>query len=157
MTKLWDRYNPTTERGAKRKFETPQDMWDQACAYFRWCESEVLNETKLFKVKDGPQSPDRIESSFVSHVRPMTQAGLCAFVGMTDQTYRNYRKSDAYNEVAEMIDQIMFEQKFSGASVGLYNANIIGRELGLADRVEQRIESTNMTPWQEICGGENDS
>jgi hypothetical protein len=39
---------------------------------------------------------------------------------------------------------VIFNQKFSGAAVGAFNANIIARELGLADN--QKVEVVKEQP-----------
>ena len=44
----------------------------------------------------------------------------------------------------------MFEQKFAGAAVGLFNANIIARDLGLTDKQEIKMDNANVVPWDEI-------
>ncbi|MFC0183379.1 terminase small subunit [Pseudarcicella hirudinis] len=37
-------------------------------------------------------------------------------------------------EVITRIEEIVYVQKFEGAAVGAFNANIIARDLGLADK-----------------------
>ena len=39
----------------------------------------------------------------------------------------------------------MFEQKFAGAAVGLFNANIIARDLGLADKQDITTNGESIT------------
>ena len=45
--------------------------------------------------------------------------------------------------VIERIEQTVYSQKFEGAAAGLLNANIIARDLGLADRREDKIDVTS--------------
>ncbi len=39
-----------------------------------------------------------------------------------------------FSEVITRVEQIIYIQKFEGATVNAFNANIISRELGLADK-----------------------
>jgi len=50
------------------------------------------------------------------------------------QTWRRYRSSKALGTVCEIIDDVIYDQKFTGAVVGIFKANIIARELGLTYR-----------------------
>jgi hypothetical protein len=131
MAELWEL---SRGPGQPPKFTSPKEMWDLAVEYFKWCGEKVILEDKAYKMKDGPQSPDRIEHDYIVHNRPMTQKGLCVFLGISEQTYRNYREKDGFFEVASEIDSIMYEQKFTHAAVGMFNSNIIARDLGLADK-----------------------
>ena len=41
-----------------------------------------------------------------------------------------------FSQVITRIGKIIYDQKFSGAASGFFNANIIARDLGLADKKE---------------------
>ena len=41
------------------------------------------------------------------------------------------------------IREAIYQQKFEGASVGAFNANIIARDLGLADKQDVKVKSLN--------------
>lgn len=43
---------------------------------------------------------------------------------------------DAFSEVIRAINNIIYQSKFDGATVGLYKENIISRDLGLIDKSE---------------------
>ena len=126
-------------------FKSSGELWDKAVGYFEWCGTNVMLEEKVGFFQGDPTS------AFVAHKRPMTQNGLCVFLGISEQTYRNYREKDEFFEVCSTIDSIMFEQKFSGASVGLFNANIIARDLGLSDKQEVKVDNGSVTPWSDIA------
>lgn len=132
--------------GQPPKFSSPKEMWDRAVEYFKWCGQHQLVEEKIGFFQGEPTS------GFVGHKRPMTQKGLCIFLGVTVSTWHNYKKNAEYLEVIEAIEDIMFEQKFAGAAVGLFNANIIARDLGLTDKQEIKMDNAQVTPWDEISG-----
>lgn len=39
-----------------------------------------------------------------------------------------------FSAVINKIEEIIYQQKFEGAAVGLFNSNIIARDLGLRDK-----------------------
>ena len=52
---------------------TPQEMWERAVEYFKWCGQHQLVEEKIGFFQGEPTS------GFVGHKRPMTVSGLCIF------------------------------------------------------------------------------
>jgi DNA-packaging protein gp3 len=77
----------------------------------------------------------------VPKMRAMTIAGLCLHIGITHETWCQYRKRDeAFSEVTATIDSIIRTQKFEGAAADLFNANIISRDLGLVDRQARNVD-----------------
>ena len=129
-------------------FSSPQEMWDRSVEYFKWCGECLILEDKIFKVKSG--DTDILDHEFITHKRPMTLAGLHIFLNISEQTWYNYKKKDEYLGITNAIDRTMYENKFSGASVGQFNANIIARDLGLADKTEIKLDSASVTPWDDI-------
>jgi len=55
-------------------------------------------------------------------------------------------------EVIRAINAIMYTNKFDGASCGLYNANIIARDLGLADKKD--VKNSGEVSIKQITGME---
>ena len=51
--------------------------------------------------------------------------------------------SEDFSAVISMVEEIIETQQFEGAAVGAFNANIIARKLGLADK--QDITSNGET------------
>jgi hypothetical protein len=54
--------------------------------------------------------------------------------------------------VTARIEQIIYTQKFEGAAVGIFNANIISRDLGLIDKSDltskgEKIEPRTIIEW----------
>lgn len=129
MSKLWN----IAKIGKPPAFKSPEDMWTRAVEYFEWCEENSLQEHKVFN------NQGEIVTAKVPLMRAMTQAGLCAFLNIGTSTWHDYKAKDNYSAVTQLVESIMYEQKFSGASAGLLNANIIARDLGLADKSEQKL------------------
>lgn len=149
MAHLWE--IGASRIGQPPCFNSPQEMLERAIEYFKWCEDNPLDEHKIF-AQQG-----MIIDGEVKHKRPYTQAGLCVYLGISEQTWRNYRDSNPdYFEVTKLITDAMYDQKFAGASAGIFNANIIARDLGLKDKIETDHKSSDgsMSPARELTDEE---
>ena len=56
--------------------------------------------------------------------------------GLTEE---NYKKLEDYVDTCTRIRDIIANQKFEGAAVGAYNANLISRDLGLVEKSNTTI------------------
>jgi hypothetical protein len=124
--------------GRSPKFETADAIWQACVEYFDWVEANPLHSAETVKF----QGEARIVK--VPKLRAMTIEGMCLFIGITHQTWTQYRARDeGFAEVTSQADSIIRTQKFEGAAADLFNANIIARDLGLADRqkTETRLET----------------
>lgn len=120
-----------SSHGAKPKFEHTKDLWSACCEYFEWVESNPLWEDKLVTFQGAATHEP------IAKMRAMTIQGLCIFLDVTHDTWIEWRKSRSdLSEVIARAESIIYQQKFSGAAADLLNANIIARDLGLADRNE---------------------
>ena len=77
-------------------------------------------------------------------MRAMTVAGLCIFLDISQQAWGEYRMREGFGEVTSRVDNIIRTQKFEGASAGLLNANIIARDLGLSEKINQTVRIEDM-------------
>lgn len=117
-----------SSHGRKPTFATPKDLWEAALEYFKWTEENPLWASKV--LSDGKLAE-------YPKMRAMTTDGLCIFLDITDQTLYNYRDKNAdFLDIVTKIQKVIRTQKFTGASADLLNANIIARDLGLADKKE---------------------
>ena len=123
-------------------FESPEQMWETACDYFQWSVDNPLQKQVFYQGElcDKPESL----------MRPFTKKGFCIFAGCIDQTFANYKKKDDFLGICEQIESIIYTQKFEGASVGLLNASIIARDLGLKDASEVDHSSTDGSMSKDI-------
>ena len=137
MTELWE---VARGPGQPPKFKSPQEMWELAVEYFKWCGEHVVLEERTGFYQGTAAS------AYVGHKRPMTQSGLCVFLGIGVSTWHDYKKRDVFSEVTREIESVMYEQKFTGAATGQFNANIIARDLGLADKQDLSSSDGSMSP-----------
>ena len=122
-----------SSHGRNPIFEKPEDLWDAACEYFEWAEANPLKEDKGFAFQ-GVVTHESFDK-----MRAMTLSGLQVFLDITAQTWLNYKDRKDFLEVTTRIDNIIRTQKFEGAAAELLNPNIIARDLGLSDKVDQNI------------------
>jgi len=120
-----------SSHGANPKFADPADLWQACCEYFEWNETNPLYEDNLVTFQGSATHEP------VSKMRAMTIVGLCLFLDIDETTWRGWRsdRPDLIPIIAR-AESVIFKQKFEGASAGLLSANIIARDLGLADKQE---------------------
>lgn len=120
-----------SSHGANPKFATPEPLWQACCEYFEWVEANPLWEDKLVSFQGVTKHEP------VAHMRAMTIDGLCIFLDITAETWFEWRRSRSdLSEVIMRTEKTIRTQKFGGAAADLLNANIIARDLGLADKRE---------------------
>ena len=119
-----------SSHGRNPKFETADDLWDACIEYFEWVDNNPL-ETADKVTFQGVGT-----LMMIPKMRAMTQNGLFLFLGISPQTWANYRERDGFLEITARVESVIYEQKFTGAAADMLNPNIIARELGLADKKE---------------------
>jgi hypothetical protein len=119
-----------SSHGRNPIFASPDALWEAACEYFEWVEANPLWEAKAF-AHQGEVTIERLPK-----MRAMTIGGLCLFIDISQQAWSEYKQRDGFGEITRAIDAVIRDQKFSGAAADLLNANIIARDLGLADKSE---------------------
>ncbi|TJV21078.1 MAG: DNA-packaging protein [Mesorhizobium sp.] len=119
-----------SSHGRSPIFIDPEKLWTACCEYFEWVDAHPLYEAKPFAY----QGEVKIEN--VAKMRAMTISGLCIFLDIGRVTWAEYTKREDFQYITSQVEEIIRTQKFEGASADLLNANIIARELGLADKSE---------------------
>lgn len=130
-----------SKHGRDKLFQTPELLWEAACEYFEWCETHPFYETKPMSVSQGNNGGSSIELIEIPIKRPFTLHGLCLYAGCVTSYFRAFKSTikpedKDFLTVIGNIEETIYDQKFSGAASGFFNANIIARDLGLADKQE---------------------
>lgn len=126
--KFWEN---RANHGRDILFATSDLLWESACEYFDWCVSNPLIEVD-FKGKDA----DEVK---IPHMRPFTLHGLCLYLGCGTAYFRNFKPpTEDFKSVVTRIEETIYSQKFDGAAAGFLNPNIIARDLGLSEKIEQK-------------------
>ena len=124
-----------SKSGRDKLFATPKQLWDAACKYFEWCEEHPIYETKAFSFQGIVQLKE------IPKMRAMTMQQLCFYLHCNEAYFRQFKESlpddeEDFSTVISDIETVIYTQKFQGACADLLNANIISRDLGLADKQE---------------------
>ncbi|CAI1782019.1 DNA-packaging protein [Serratia entomophila] len=122
-----------SSHGRNPKFESPEALWSACCEYFEWVEEHPLWESKAFSYQG------EIIKATMPKMRAMTLAGMCLFLDISDDTWRNYKSDEGFLGVIVRAEKVIYDQKFSGAAADLLNANIISRDLGLKDQASHEV------------------
>jgi hypothetical protein len=126
--RLWE---ARSSAGPKPKFDNPDKLWAACVEYFEWVEANPLMEAKAFAFQGV------VTQESIPKMRAMTLGGLCLFLDIGMDTWIEWRKTRSdLSKVITQAEAVIYQQKFTGAAADLLNANIISRELGLADRSE---------------------
>jgi hypothetical protein len=119
------------KHGRDKLFASPAALLEACYEYFEWVEANPLWEYKVAQFQGDPVSME------VPKMRAMTISGLTVFLDIHEQSWRDWRKVDDFKDVVARVDSIIRTQKFEGAAADLFNASIIARDLGLADKTTQ--------------------
>lgn len=122
-------------------------MWDAACEYFEWCDKHpwIKKDVTKKQVLNTNQQTFEVEKETLTDTkqgytqRPYTLSGLCIYLGCNSQYFKTFKSrldesQKDFDTVIHTIEEIIYTNKFEGATVGAFNANIIARDLGLSER-----------------------
>lgn len=128
-----------SKHGRDKIFETPEIMLEACYEYFEYQSKQTWNKID-YRGKD-------VQEVLIPTSSPFTLTGLCIFLGVNTVYFTQFEKtcSKDFSKVITHVRDVIYKQKFEGATVGTYNANIIARDLGLVDKKELEIDS-KMTP-----------
>jgi len=146
--KYWQLADPANF-GKPRNFETPEILLQKAYEYFQWVDENPIKTTKTTVSDKGTYTNTDILQ------RPYTWEGLYVYLDVCNLEY--YKKLDDYSNVITRINNVMRSQKFEGASVGIFNSNIIARDLGLKENVDNTTNGKDLnTPILSFFKSENE-
>lgn len=123
------------KHGRDHKIKTPQELWDNFVEYSEWIEKNPLEDID-YKGKDAT----RVK---LPKLRAMTKDHFALSCGLSGwEIIHEYReRSKDFSEIVTRIEKYIYYQKFAGSAAGLFNPNIIARELGLTDKQEVNTKS----------------
>jgi len=120
--------------GRKPIYETPEALEADCYEYLQHTASREGWNKQHWVGKDGDEVTINVPV-------PFTKSGLFVFLGISPNTWENYKKHDDFLSIITHIEQIIFTQKMEGAITGHFNANIISRDLGLVDKQGVSVNS----------------
>jgi hypothetical protein len=122
-----------SKHGRDLIFSSPTVLWEACVEYF-----EATDARKWVRKDWVGKDAHEVERETDT---PYTLTGLFVFLDIVKQTWANYRDKEGFMDIIARVEQIMYTQKFEGAAVGAFNANIISRDLGLRDASEVTVNA----------------
>jgi hypothetical protein len=150
--KLWQNVDPE-KVGCPCNFKTPLELWEKCCEYFKYVDENpfVIKEKTTYDKESEKGQQEKVTNK----PRPYTWDALYVFLNVSD--IDNYRKNKAeFFGITNKIEKIIRTNKFEGAASGLFNANIIARELGLKEHTDhttqgEKLQTQFIVTSQEIA------
>ena len=141
-----------SKHGRDKLFSSASEMATAACEYFQWCDDNPLFCSDWKIRGDGTYGLVDIPKK-----RVYTMQGLCRYLCCNTEYFAQFKKtltgkndadSKDFSRVVREIEEAVYEQKYSGAASGFFNANIIARDLGLTDqqKIDGKITHLNSEP-----------
>ena len=132
---------PYEKLGRPAAYNSPKELWDEVVGYFDECDNNPIEVDKEI-------SSDKGVSQITSkHRIPYTWRGLYVYLGVRD--LEHYKTKNEFSEIMKHIGNIIYNQKFTGAAIGIFNHNLIARELGLNDNIVNTNLNHEMPPITE--------
>lgn len=124
-------------RGRKARY-SPEDLAEEFKKYIADLEDNQIEvETNYrYQASNDERRQQRRTQRFARP--PKILDFVTRWLGMTHQWWYSLphgKRGADYEAVIERINQYCYDTKFDGAVVGLYNANIIARDLGLKENI----------------------
>lgn len=125
-----------SKHGRGKLFADASLLWEAATEYFEWCDTNPWIKKDF--VGGGPMAGTVVD---LPTARPYTLQGFCLYCDTSRQWFYQFKENatEDFLDIITRIEETIFTQKFEGAAVGAFNANIIARDLGLVDKKEQNI------------------
>lgn len=121
--------------GKHKYIKTPEKLWELFESYVLHEKQNPMYKTE-YVGKDGRTELTPLETpiTFEGFECYLMDIGIIGDLG--DYASNKNEKYSEYSTIITRIRKNCFVHNFRGASVGLFNANIIAKKLGLSEKVE---------------------
>ena len=138
-----------SKHGRDAIIQSPEVLAKAADEYFQWCEDHPLITTKNF---NGNVIQDHLPRVF-------TKEGIAIFCGVCDWKVikRLEKDHEDFVPIISHIENVIYNQKYTMATVNVFNSNIIARDLGLKDRQDMTTNDKNIEPIKWVGEDEDQS
>lgn len=121
-------YLARSSNGRKKIFENADTLLLACIEYFKWADDNPVTKEVLVKGHGDSYYTDERTP------RPYSIIGLTMFLHINRSTWtKNYRTHKDFIQVTTLVEDIIRDQKITGAMAGHYNGNIVARDIGLHD------------------------
>lgn len=124
---------------------TPKQLAEKFEEYVEWCEENEMVFEEKQKGIQGNGYVDKTTKTFKQ--RLISVHGFLVFIGKTKRWWSQLsdgKQGEKFSYLKEQITEYCEDYQKELAATGHYNANIISRLLGLADKKELTGESINI-------------
>lgn len=126
--------------GRPRKFATPAALLKAFNEYLEDRKNRPLVSRETESGFVGESATAKAKEKMKSH--PLSIVDFCVYLGCSRHWWNELPSE--FLEVKNRIGDFIFTYQLKGAETGEFNANIVARELGLADKKELTGESINI-------------
>lgn len=130
-------YNRTLDQVVGKTFMSPQQFLDMVISYFSWAESNAVRaiETASFQ--------GVVTENLIHKPRVFTIRGLCLYCGISAAMLTKMRGDVNFAPIVDLIDNVVYEQKYQLAVNGIINSAMVGKELGIDKPATVTVEQNN--------------
>lgn len=132
--------------GGRPLYYSPKELAEKFVEFVEWCNDNSFNieQTKTTET----MRDEKTETTSTSFVRMVSVGSFLVFIGKTRRWWgelSNGKQGERFSAVKEAITEYCEEYQKEMAATGVFNANIISRLLGLADKKQIEGDSANLT------------
>lgn len=122
------------KHGRDRIIKSPEELWDNALEYFRWCD-----ENPIIEIDFRGKNVERVE---LEKRRPYQKDAFALACDCSSWDVIEALKTvnEDFLAVVTRIERAITLQKYEGAAVGQFNPLIIARDLGLSDQQKHTFD-----------------
>lgn len=149
-------YKLRSKDGRNKVFESAKDLNTEIENYFNEKSNSFINKPDI--IKSGESAGANIQMRIDDFP---TKEELAIYLGFAKwESLKNYKEySDDFLEVITWAETVIYNWKLKYTAIGVLNANIIARDLGITDRQDlttdgQKISSTQVI-FQRIEPNDN--
>jgi hypothetical protein len=141
-----------TKHGRDREIKDPKELIQLFNDYIKWVEDNPLYKSDAKVVSIGSGYGSKIMIAKIPIDRPYTKQGFSLFCGLSGwhviEQYKEINKD--FMQIITHIENSIYNQKFEGAAVNIFNSSIIARDLGLVEKTENKHQhkiEKNFPEW----------
>lgn len=145
--------------GRPPKFKTPEELKEKAEGYFQYCDTHPIEvwQRKSAAANQTAKNGSGVKSDEgTMYIRkPYTFDGLALWCGIGNWYQWKSDAPETFRSIITALEARVRDQQVSGAMVGMYNANLVARLNGIAEKTESKQEingSLNVKTEDEYAG-----
>jgi len=112
----------------------PEELYNKAREYMQYLFDNPIDTVVV----------SNREAVHVDKYRPATIQGFCVYIGISSSAFYEYEKRNEFLEIIARIRDLFFSQKIEGAAAGIFDGNIVARELKLFDSQPVALPNINI-------------